>query len=105
MKHCHKYIAILLMLAPALVAANEWYEGGTLHQATAKQWHEASSHNQLATAADFVAKAQAPANMDQLRRRATELKQCITSATADSSLGDQKVVEIAALCIMQLGYR
>lgn len=104
MKHYHKYIAIFLMLAPALVSASEWYIGGTLHQATAKQWHNASSENQLATAADFVAKAQTPASMGQLRRRSIELKQCITSATADSSLGDQKVVQIAALCIVQLGY-
>ena len=56
MKHYQKYLVIFLLLAPVIVTASEWYEGGTLHQATAKEWHAVSSENQLATAADFVAK-------------------------------------------------
>lgn len=39
------------------VQAAEWYEGGTLHQASALEWQEATQANKLATAGDFVATA------------------------------------------------
>lgn len=39
------------------VQAAEWYEGGTLHQATALEWQQASDANKLATAADIAASA------------------------------------------------
>lgn len=38
-----------------LAAAAEWYEGGTLHSATALEWQQASEANKLATAADLAA--------------------------------------------------
>lgn len=39
------------------VAAAEWYEGGTLHSASALEWQQASQANKLATAADIAAVA------------------------------------------------
>lgn len=32
----------------------KWYEGGTLHRATMREWRSATYANKLATAADFV---------------------------------------------------
>lgn len=32
----------------------KWYEGGTLHKSTMKEWNQASYSNKLATAADIV---------------------------------------------------
>jgi len=34
---------------------SQWYMGGTLHQATGKEWHAATHANKLATCADFIA--------------------------------------------------
>lgn len=36
------------------IFAAEWYEGGTLHQATALQWQKASDADKLATCGDIV---------------------------------------------------
>lgn len=52
-------------LAPGYLAvtsaahAAEWHEGGTLHQATALEWQQASHANKLATAADIITDASA----------------------------------------------
>ena len=35
----------------------KWYQGGTLHEATMKDWSEATYENKLATAADFLTKS------------------------------------------------
>lgn len=37
--------------------AAEWYEGGTLHQASALEWQQATQANKLATAADITTNA------------------------------------------------
>lgn len=36
--------------------AKQWYEGGTLHQASGLDWQQAAYDNKLATAADIIAK-------------------------------------------------
>jgi len=105
MKNQCKTICLLLLLYPSILIADEWYEGGTLHRATAQQWHDASSENRLATAADFAASADTSVGLNELRERASALQICISTATSDSSLGSLKVAEVAAVCIIQLGYR
>lgn len=52
-------MAALLMLALTIfgqhAVAKEWYEGGTLHQAGALEWQQATYANKLATAGDLIA--------------------------------------------------
>jgi hypothetical protein len=36
--------------------SNVWYKGGTLHDATLKEWRQATYENQLATCADFISR-------------------------------------------------
>lgn len=98
-------LALTLLVVPVVVFAEEWYKGGTLHNATAREWHRSTARNQLATSADFVAAAKVAANMEQLRTRATAVRKCITEATDDPDLYNQKVSEVAAACIVLLRYK
>ena len=106
-------VLFLVLLTVATQAdAGEWYEGGTLHKETAKEWHSATYENRLATCSDFVT-ASAPKdtqdrlfsnNMTLLKVRSISLDICITKATDDPSLMFMKVNEIAAACIVLLNY-
>ena len=86
------------------VIEKQWYEGGTLHKATAGQWHVATARNQLATAADFVSNVTDVKNMDEVLVRATGLVGCISAATDDPTLYKQEVSTIAILCVADLGF-
>jgi len=96
------FVVLLVSTLPSKAA--EWYEGGTLHKASAREWHAATLENQLASSADMLTATKAASGMDQLKVRATALRTCITEATNDRSLYEQKVADIGALCIVILGY-
>ncbi|AJC66877.1 hypothetical protein [Dickeya zeae] len=50
------FAAILLGLVFVSTAqATSWYQGGTLHNATALEWQKASRDNKVATCADILA--------------------------------------------------
>ena len=82
----------------------EWYEGGTLHQATVKEWRKATRQNKLATCADFVATANkenmlkfSASGMSELKSYAEELVDFIDTATDGAEkINSHKVSEIAA---------
>jgi len=98
-------LVLLILGVSSSASAEKWYEGGTLHKATGGEWHRATSRNQLATAADFVAAAKVASSMEQLRVRAAAVQRCITEATDDPKLYSLKVSEVASACIVQLGYK
>jgi hypothetical protein len=80
----------------------EWYEGGTLHKATAAQWAAASSSNRLATAGDWSATKLGESRVRQLgmnglRSYAQQLVNCVNEATSDGP-SNQTVGGIAAAC-------
>ena len=50
-------LLVMVLLVPTSVCAKEWYEGGTLHNATAIEWQNATFQNKLATCGDFVSTA------------------------------------------------
>jgi hypothetical protein len=84
----------------------EWYEGGTLHRAKIREWKNSDASNKLATCADYAAKVDNTVGMIVLKNRATELMKCIDEATRDfDSTDDMKVSEVAALCVIMLGYK
>jgi hypothetical protein len=67
----------LVVFATAAAPAEEWYQGGTLHKSTGREWHAATYRNRLATSADFVARAKAASTRRELLVRAVGLERCI----------------------------
>jgi hypothetical protein len=78
----------------------EWFEGGTLRQATVSEWKAATRANKLATSGDFVVNTSEEFTSEgQLKDRATELMDCIDTAVANSAvLDNSQVSEVAATC-------
>lgn len=81
----------------------EWYDGGRLHKAKALEWKSATDENKLATCGDFVSRADDSQSLEEIKRRAIELRSCVNEATVASETDDMKVSEIASLCIILLG--
>ena len=88
-----------------------WYEGGTLHSATGRQWLAAPARNRLATAADFVSTAWRRDGYTEkhigqmvlngfLRAAAEKQVDCITRMLNESTARERKVARIAAVCYL-----
>ena len=88
-------------------AISQWYEGGTLHGATIADWKSATARNRLATSADFVmVSGQYQSLPPDLRDRAVQFEECISTATQGVAAVDTSLVsEIAAACGLLLQYR
>ncbi len=94
------------------VASAEWYTGGTLQHASTREWLEASTRNQLATAGDWVltskrqqAKVAAAAgDMSLVLSSADKLRQCINRALRRHSdlYSSTPAADIAVTCIITL---
>ena len=87
-------------------AISQWYEGGTLHGATIADWKSATARNRLATSADFVmVSGQYQSLPPDLRDRAVQFEECISTATQGVAAVDTSLVsEIAAACGLLLQY-
>ena len=84
---------------------DKWYEGGTLHKAKISDWKNATEKNKLATCGDFMATVDNTVSMTELKKRATELKNCIDEATRGlENTNNEAVSSIAAICTKTLGY-
>ena len=89
-----------------LVAEQRWFQGGTLHRSTLREWLRASRRNQIATAADlsvhFLGEPTViQLGMDAWRLYATSLVTCINAAAAPPVM-DRPVIETAAACSIML---
>ena len=98
------FMGVLFAVLAFDAHAEEWYQGGTLHNATAREWQAARADNRLATTADFVASLKAASNMTELKTRAQAVQKCITESTKDPSLYHLQVSEVAVACITLLEY-
>lgn len=81
----------------------EWYEGGTLHKASIKQWKKAGYRDRLATSADFAVNISETgrfkfSTMDELKVHAIEIEKCISKAAEAKGFDDQPVSDYAATC-------
>jgi RNA polymerase subunit RPABC4/transcription elongation factor Spt4 len=87
----------------------KWYEGGTLHRATIADWRLATDENKLATCSDFIAltrKEKGKAyNETEILAESYALKKCIDEANKGVDISNWKVVDIAAPCLILLGYK
>ena len=93
------------------ILAKQWYEGGTLHYATVAEWQNASYTNKIATAADWVASSpkgksvfRETGDINSLKPYVLNLINCVDEAAAGEGYGNMKIAEIAASCIILMGY-
>lgn len=81
----------------------EWYVGGTLHQATLREWKVASYRNKLATAADFITNFNnALGKRHQwasLKAAAEELVRGIDGIASDGIVDNDEASDIAAMIL------
>lgn len=85
-------MAALLMLLMAVfsqsASAKEWYEGGTLHQASALDWQQATYANKLATAGDLVA------GTYKSKKFIPEIQNAITSMAGMKKVSEELVSQL-----------
>ena len=85
-------------------SSSKWYEGGTLHRATMREWSSASYENQLATAADMVmvslkrdgVNVRSVSFEKELRPKAVKLIIQMDIANRGGVADDRRVSEVAA---------
>ena len=101
------FFLVLAVLAVADTAqAQEWYEGGTLHTSTARQWNEGSEHDHVATAADWIhvttdkdiIKQVVADSPEVLHQLSIALAQCVTK-TFEGAQSNSKSSDAAVLCL------
>lgn len=51
------FVSLWMVLFASTALAQQWYEGGTLHDASLQEWKQATPENKLATMADMVSAA------------------------------------------------
>ena len=88
--------------------SSQWYEGGTLHSATAAEWVRASERNKLATAADWATsillEEDRMPRVEKVKPYATALKDCVDATTDPKPIiPKQKVAEMAVACWILMG--
>lgn len=89
--------------APSVITkpSSSWYSGGTLHNATMREWSKASYSDRLATSSDFLIKLMQidghtipPVN--ELRPTAIRLEQEISNANLGGVADNQAAASVAA---------
>ena len=99
-------IAVVLCSMPAQAA--EWYEGGTMHQASVQQFLQADYTNGLATVADWVGATVGDAHISQLnmaeyKQASNEVLVCVAQATQGvEEWQNQQAGLVALMCMQQL---
>ena len=106
-------LCVLVLSVCVSVGAKEWYQGGTLHGATVREWKKATYQNKLATCGDMVAHLwqSGMANFkiddipDDFKPYAQELVAFIdTSTEGIDEVNHYKVSEIAAMGALMMGW-
>ncbi|MEM6973982.1 MAG: hypothetical protein AAF577_14375 [Pseudomonadota bacterium] len=91
----------------ALLGKRVWYEGGTLHLSTLREWSDASDRNRLATAGDWTARMFSPKRLygmglNGIRTHAEAIVACVDTV-ADSGLNrGQRSSSVAMACHLSM---
>lgn len=109
---CGSLLVILLFATCVSVNAKEWYEGGSLHEATIAQWKRASQQNKLATCADWLAALWMRGNLNlnvssinDMRTYANALVEYIDEASSKTrTLDNENANSVALLGMMMTGW-
>ena len=96
---------VILLVVSTTAPAKEWYQGGTLHQATYAQWNSASYQNKLATASDWLVATKwkghlnTPNDFARLKVKAGILARGLDTVTTAEGAGNLKVNEPVAFIL------
>ena len=104
-------LIISFFISSSTIMSKEWYAGGNLHTATVSEWNNASNTNKIATASDWVASSakgkqvfKQTGDIDSLKPYVHALLNCVNEAAAGEGYENMKIAEIAASCIIMMGY-
>ena len=104
-------VMALLFVAPLQSMAGHWYVGGTLTNATVREWHISPYENKLATAANWTMLQPSirkislrSSSMETVRPYAIELVACVNQISAMESYTDKNVSNLAAACMFSMGW-
>ncbi len=90
------------------VIAKEWYEGGTLHKATMREFLCATQDNRMATISDMVAyvtesTGNKKVNFRELKRNTKDVVGCMSIGTIGIDIAeDMSVSHVALTCMILL---
>ena len=84
-------------------AAAEESLTGTLHRGTLRDWHQATSANQLATRPTSSSASSTSAILSSAPK-ARDVQSCINRVSANFALRGQLVFDTAVACMAELGY-
>ena len=101
---------LVVMCLVGVVWAKEWYDGGTLTDASVGAWRKADYANKLATCGNFLASLWMNkqltikiASMDELKYYANELVDFIDAAVKGvKGINNHKVAEYAAMGVVMM---
>lgn len=94
------FVMALMVTAPLAQAAGQWYEGGTLHSATLKEWASATTQNKMATMADMVVAAKLAKRPMEVVEQSVRAASCIDEVSKEKGGQGQEVATVAAMCMM-----
>ena len=104
-------VTALLFIVPLQSMAGHWYVGGNLYNATAREWHQSSLENKLATAANWTLMqpnirkiSQKSSSMETVKPYAIELVACVDMISVGNSYADKNVSSLAAACMVSMGW-
>lgn len=96
-----RVLGSLALAVPMLAtAAGNWYEGGTLHNATLRDWSGAVTQNKMATMADMVIAAKLAKRPMDVVDRSVRTASCVDEVARDKANQMQDVATVAAVCMM-----
>lgn len=94
-------ISLLAIGMPlAANAAGNWYEGGTLHNATLKEWAGAVTQNKMATMADMVVAAKIAKRPMDVVEKSVRAASCVDDVAREKASQTQDVASVAAMCML-----
>lgn len=104
MKFQRLITGMLLSLVISAPHAAEDFLGGNLHGASLREWHTASSQNQLATLADIIGRMLNIGDPIALKSKSLNVQSCINRVARNYTLRSQSVSDTALACMAELGY-
>jgi len=94
-----------LLLALACANASAQFEANAaLHGESLRSWRSESARDQMATITDIVVKILNISDPIDANSKAINVRGCVNKVAADFMAGEQRVVDVAMMCIAQLGY-
>ena len=96
--------AVFLALALLCGGAVAQSAGATLHGATLRQWHMATSADQFATVSDLIENVLNQHDPLATAPKARSVQACVSRVASNFQLGSQTVADTAGACMAELGY-